>query len=389
MGEWKEYLFTEAASLTNGRAYLQHELQSNGKYRIVRVGNLSGGDKWFYSDMELPENKYCNKGDLLYAWACSFGPYLWSGDKTIYHYHIWKVDVISTIADKIFLYYYLKFYTPKWMGLTNGSVMMHITKSSLEKQKIFLPSLQTQQKISSILSSVHEKIAVNCRICQNLEEQAQALFKHWFVDFAPFKDGKFVESELGMIPEGWRVQSLTDIAEYLNGLAMQKFPPQSEDDAIPVLKIKELGQSFCDNNSDKCTRNIKPEYVIHDGDVIFSWSGTLMVDIWCGGICGINQHLFKVTSTLYPKWFYLMWTKHHLAEFIRIAKDKAVTMGHIKRGDLDKALVLIPDDASFAKMTSLMNDIIDKIVSLRLESSRLVTLRDTLLPKLMSGQIKI
>ena len=104
MSEWKEYTFTEVATLTNGRAYLQPELQDSGKYRIVRVGNLSGGDKWFYSDMELPDNKYCNKGDLLYAWACSFGPYIWNNEKTIYHYHIWKVDVNATVADKMFLY---------------------------------------------------------------------------------------------------------------------------------------------------------------------------------------------------------------------------------------------------------------------------------------------
>lgn len=168
MEEWKEYRFTDVASLTNGRAYLQPELQSVGKYKIVRVGNLSGGDKWFYSDMELPQEKYCNKGDLLYAWACSFGPYIWEGDKTIYHYHIWKVDVNSAVADKMFLYYYLKYYTPKWMGFTNGSVMMHITKGSLEKQIVSLPSLPTQQKIASILSSLDEKIEVNRRINDNL-----------------------------------------------------------------------------------------------------------------------------------------------------------------------------------------------------------------------------
>jgi type I restriction enzyme S subunit len=124
-----------------------------------------------------------------------------------------------------------------------------------------------------------------------------------------------VETELGMIPEGWKVNSLTDIADFQNGLAMQKYPPLSDDDSIPVLKIKELGQSYCDSNSDRCTKNLKPEFIVHDGDVVFSWSGTLLVDLWCGGICGLNQHLFKVTSSQYSKWFYLMWTKHHLYLF--------------------------------------------------------------------------
>lgn len=269
----------------------------------------------------------------------------------------------------------------------NGAVFDTITIATFSNIACDIPSLETQKIIAAQLSELDDKIAVNRRICENLEAQAQALFKHWFIDFAPFKDGQFVESELGMIPEGWSVGSLTEIANYLNGLAMQKFPPLSVDDAIPVLKIKELGQSHCDSNSDKCSKQIKPDYIIKDGDVVFSWSGTLMVDIWCGGLCGLNQHLFKVTSDNYPKWFYYMWIKYHLAEFIRIAKDKAVTMGHIKRGDLEKAIVAIPDNRTLNKMSEVMNDLIDNIINTRLESTRLLSVRDALIPKLMSGQI--
>lgn len=268
-----------------------------------------------------------------------------------------------------------------------GCAQPKLNQDNLRRITFSLP--EKVDEVSSILSSLDSKIENNRKICANLEAQAQALFKHWFIDFAPFKDGKFVESELGMIPEGWRVGRLTEIADYMNGLAMQKFPPLSEEDAIPVLKIKELGQSQIDNNSDKCSKHIKPEYIIKDGDVIFSWSGTLLVDIWCGGICGLNQHLFKVTSKEYPKWFYLLWTKYHLAEFIRIAKDKAVTMGHIKREDLEKALVAIPDKYTFDKISGMNDDILNQIINIRLESSRLSTLRDTLLPKLMSGEIKV
>lgn len=268
-----------------------------------------------------------------------------------------------------------------------GCAQPKLNQDNLRRIPINLP--EKVDAVSSILSSLDDKIAVNRRICENLEAQAQALFKHWFIDFAPFKNGKFVESELGMIPEGWRVSTLTEIAEYLNGLAMQKYPPISDNDAIPVLKIRELGQSHCDKNSDKCSKQIKPEYIIKNGDVVFSWSGTLMVDIWCGGICGLNQHLFKVTSDTYPKWFYLMWTKYHLAEFIRIAKDKAVTMGHIKRGDLEKAFVAIPDSNTLDKMSEVVEDILNQIINTRLESNTLSSLRDTLLPKLMSGQIKL
>lgn len=273
--------------------------------------------------------------------------------------------------------------------LSGQSAQPGLAVGTLSVQEINLPSLETQRSIASILSSLDRKIELNNKINADLEEMAQAIFKNWFIDFEPFKDGKFVDSELGMIPEGWKVGRLTEIASYMNGLAMQKFPPENNEDSLPVLKIKELGQGFCGPDSDRCSCNIKDECKIHNGDVIFSWSGTLLVDVWCGGDCGLNQHLFKVTSKDYPKWFYYYWTKHHLQEFIHIAKDKAVTMGHIKRGHLEEAMVAIPDNDSMEKAHELFEPILSKMISLRLESSRLSLLRDTLLPRLMSGELEV
>lgn len=264
-----------------------------------------------------------------------------------------------------------------------------ITYSELSNIMVSLPSQKAQKNIVSILASLDRKIELNNKINADLEEMAQAIFKNWFVDFEPFKNGKFVDSELGMIPKGWKVGTLTEIASYMNGLAMQKFPPENNEDSLPVLKIKELGQGFCGTDSDRCSCNIKDECKIHNGDVIFSWSGTLLVDVWCGGDCGLNQHLFKVTSKDYPKWFYYYWTKHHLQEFIHIAKDKAVTMGHIKRGHLEEAMVAIPDNDSMVKAHELFEPILSKMISLRLENSRLSLLRDTLLPRLMSGELEV
>ena len=208
----------------------------------------------------------------------------------------------------------------------------------------------------------------------NLEQQAQALFDYYFVQHTEL---------LG----DCSIVHLTDIATYLNGLAMQKYPAMGK--GLPVLKIKELGQGFVDNSSDRCSSDIKTDYIVKDGDCIFSWSGTLLVDLWCGGICGLNQHLFKVSSDKYPKWFYYMWTKHHLESFIHIAKDKAVTMGHIKRAELDKAEVFLPGWNAMNRLTSLFAPILQKIVSVRIQNRHLSILRDDLLPKLMSGELKI
>lgn len=289
----------------------------------------------------------------------------------------------------------LKYYTHSkpyfdWVNsFDTGATRGNINAKTYGDLELELPTRKVQDEIVSILSSLDRKIELNNKINADLEEMAQAIFKNWFVDFEPFKDGKFVDSELGMIPEGWKVGRLTEIASYMNGLAMQKFPPENNEDSLPVLKIKELGQGFCGTDSDRCSCNIKDECKIHNGDVIFSWSGTLLVDVWCGEDCGLNQHLFKVTSNDYPKWFYYYWTKHHLQEFIHIAKDKAVTMGHIKRGHLEEAMVAIPDNDSMEKAHELFEPILSKMISLRLESSRLSLLRDTLLPRLMSGELEV
>lgn len=292
-----------------------------------------------------------------------------------------------------FIGYYLR--SRKFRGLFYGLASSMSTRASLANgdllgMKVFLPSLESQKRIAGILKSLDDKIEVNRRINDNLEQQAQALFKSWFVDFEPFKDQPFVESELGMIPQGWRVESLSSIADYVNGLAMQKYRPEDGEEGIPVLKIKELGQGNIDDSSELCSPSVIGEkYIINDGDIIFSWSGTLMVKVWCGGKCGLNQHLFVVNPKDYPKWLVYHWTKYHLDNFIRIAKDKAVTMGHIKRGELDKAKTIIPDKENMQKIDALIKPIFEQIIANELESRRLAELRDTLLPRLMSGELKV
>ena len=298
----------------------------------------------------------------------------------------------SVILPK-YLFYFLK--TSEGhnaiVSRSSGSVQVNIAKREvIESIPMIIPPLKLQNAICDILQSLDDKIEVNKHINDNLEQQAQALFKSWFVDYEPFKDGEFEESELGMIPKGWKVKSLSEIADYRNGLAMQKFRPIDGEGGLPVLKIKELGQGLCDDSSELCSPFLIGEkYIINDGDIIFSWSGTLMVKVWCGGKCGLNQHLFLVVSQEFPKWFAYKWTQHHLDNFIRIAKDKAVTMGHIKRGELDKAKVVVPDEAGMSSINAMMTPLLDQIIANQIESRRLAQLRDTLLPCLMSGELVV
>ena len=273
-----------------------------------------------------------------------------------------------------FLYYKFIDIRRQLVNQANGSVFQNLKTDIVKDFDIDIPSIETQKKIVGILSNIDEKIELNNAINNNLEQQAQAIFENEFLS-------------LQSLPDGWKQASLIDIADYLNGLAMQKYRPSANEIGIPVLKIKELRQGCCDDNSELCSPSIKSDYIIHDGDVIFSWSGSLLVDFWCGGICGLNQHLFKVSSSNYDKWFYYAWTKHHLDRFIAVAADKATTMGHIKRDELAKAEVLIPNETDYNRIGALLQPIYDLIISNRIENKKLAETRDSLLPKLMSGEI--
>lgn len=279
-----------------------------------------------------------------------------------------------------FFYYLLKNNIEYIIGMSSGSTFAEISGKQVKALEFRVPTLPIQKKIAAVLSALDDKIELNNKINQNLEQQAQAIFKSWFIDFEPFG---------GKMPDDWQEKRLTDIADYTNGLAMQKFRPQEGEKGLPVLKIRELRQGFCDINSESCTSGIKNEYIVHDGDVIFSWSGSLLIDFWCSDICGLNQHLFKVTSKKFDKWFYYSWTHYHLEHFISIAEDKATTMGHIKREDLGKAKVIIPSFTCYQYIGALISPLYELIIKNRIENLRLAQLRDALLPKLMSGEIDV
>lgn len=398
--KWKEVTATEYCSKIADGTHDSPKRQNFGKYLItskhIKGHSIDFDNAYFISEddyQKIIKRSKVDKWDVIISMIGEYCGFCYVEDSTFTDYAVKNVGIfkVGERIKSLWLYYYLTSPDGKAQlkSIRAGSSQPYVSLGALRDLIIPVPSIEKMEEIVSILSSLDRKIELNNKINADLEEMAQAIFKNWFVDFEPFKDGKFVDSELGMIPKGWKVGTLTEIASYMNGLAMQKFPPENNEVSLPVLKIKELGQGFCGTDSDRCSCNIKDECKIHNGDVIFSWSGTLLVDVWCGGDCGLNQHLFKVTSKDYPKWFYYYWTKHHLQEFIHIAKDKAVTMGHIKRGHLEEAMVAIPDNDSMEKAHELFEPILSKMISLRLENSRLSLLRDTLLPRLMSGEIEV
>ncbi len=284
-----------------------------------------------------------------------------------------NITLDSTKADYNFIYYLLLNSFDRLDNMTSGAAQQNLNVGLISNFDISLPPLEEQKAIAEVLSSLDDKIDLLHRQNKTLEELAQTLFRQWFIEEAK---------------EEWEEKPLSQIADFLNGLACQKFPPRNDIDKLPVLKIKDLKDGISEN-SDYATSDVKPEYIVNNGDVIFAWSASLMVKIWDGKQCVLNQHLFKVTSKDFPKWFYYHWCKFHLDNFIAISSAHATTMGHIKRGDLDEAICVIPSELELQDMNEKMSPLIEKLENNSKQIQTLENLRDTLLPKLLSGEARV
>ena len=179
--DWEQRKLGEVAKFINGRAYSQDELLNNGKYKVLRVGNFYTNDSWYYSDMELDDKYYAENGDLLYTWSATFGPHIWHGDKVIYHYHIWKIN-LSKSLEKTFALQLLERDKEKILADKNGSTMVHITKSGMENEKVLLPeNIEEQQKIGEYFSNLDRLITLHQRKLDKLKTLKKAMLEKMFI----------------------------------------------------------------------------------------------------------------------------------------------------------------------------------------------------------------
>lgn len=326
----------------------------------------------------------------------------------------WPIDTTFYVSGTDPLLMRFKYYVLQTLGLEQmnfDSAVPGLNRTAAHAKLLFVPDEQEQKNIAYILGTLDTKIDLNHKMNRVLEDIARTLFKSWFVDFDPvrakmdghWKQGKslsgmpahlydlfpdtLVDSELGEIPKGWDIRSLDMIANFQNGLALQNFRPNTNEDRLPVVKIAQLRKGYVDNK-EWAKESISSKCIIDDGDVIFSWSASLLVKIWCGGRAALNQHLFKVTSLSYPKWLYLSYIEHYLQKFRNIASGKTTSMGHIQRHHLTEAKCVIPDNVFINSVDDVFNNILTKKIFNDIESRSLVVLRNTLLSKLLSGELQ-
>ena len=359
---WREAKLGDVAKINNGKSNSQDAV-STGIYPLFdRSMLIKKSDKYLF-DKEAVIIPGEGKEFVARYYYGKFNLH-----QRCYAIHSFEKDLFPK-----FCYYYLVNSNNYFKSVAVGSTVLSLRLGHFQMLPITLPPLPEQKAIAEVLSSLDDKINLLHRQNKTLENIAQTLFRKWFIEDAN---------------EKWEEKPLDEIANYLNGLACQKYPPENEFDRLPVLKIRELTGGISDN-SDWASTKVDNKYIIELGDIIFSWSGSLVLKIWDGRKCILNQHLFKVTSGKYPKWFFYLWTKYYLEKFVSIAKSKATTMGHIKREDIANSIVLIPSDSKMEKISETMEVTFGKIVANLKKIRTLETMRNAFLPKLINGEMRL
>lgn len=388
---------------------------------VIRGQNMGDG-RWvtghfaFVSEekAESLRANWARPGDIVFTQRGTIGQVALVPDGPWDRYVVSQSQMKATVnpdrADPLFIYYYFTNPSERDYIVANAiqTGVPHSNLGQLRAHPMRIPPPREQRAIAGVLGALDDKIEQNRRTTRTLERLQRAIFRAWFVDFEPVKakasgatsfpsmpqpvfdalPTSFAESDFGSLPEGWKVKAIAKIATFLNGLALQKYPPRGDGHDLRVIKIAQLRKGSTEG-ADWANGDVPEQYVIGDRDLLFSWSGTLEAEFWFGGPGALNQHLFKVTSERYPSWFCRLWILHHLAWFRSIAASKATTMGHIKRGHLQEAKIVVPPDPVLRAADGVLGALNDLHAALMIESRRLGAIRDLLLPNLLSGDARV
>ena len=414
MEEWKEYKLGELADIQTGpfgSQLHQHDYVDAGTPCIMptnigshldiqsdRIAHVKAEDV-----MRL--SKHCVKtGDILYSrrgdiekcafirpqeegWLCGTG--------------CLRIRTNSQKANSHFIAYQLSTKEcKKWIvGNAVGTTMLNLNSGILKELPLYMPNRQIQDSVVAILKSLDDKIEVNRKINENLEQQAQAMFKSWFVDFEPFKNGEFVESELGMIPKGWRVVSLDEMtSKFGTGLNPRKNFKLGEGTNYYVT-IKNMGNNRfylddrCDKVTDEAIEKINKRSKLQTGDLLFSGIGTIgrvaliteTPNNWNTSESVFNMH---PTENISSEFLYILLLSDIFQQYVKLHAQGGVQQG-IRMASLKEYSMAIPDDLVLRQFDNVIIPIISRIKNIDKQNDSLAELRDTLLPKLMSGEIKV
>lgn len=380
---WKWVPFSSIATLLNGRAYKKTELleepTSNGKDNtpILRVGNLFTSDKWYYSDLTLEDNKYCNPGDLLYAWSASFGPTIWQGCRSIYHYHIWRVDHNSSYVNKKWLYFWLLGKTQDLKRSGHGLAMIHITKKGMEQELVALPPLQEQVRIVAKLEEAFAEIDRAEKAYEELQTLAGVLRGQILQEaiqgkLVPQLAEEGVVEHIGAapdevpfeIPESWQWVQLNRICTLKSGVDMSPSVLLNEPvvDSIPYItggsQIGQSGELLITRWTSKATN------ISEKGDVLLicKGSGLGRTALNSYGSVHIARQIMAIRKTKEAIPQYLDLLLKWRWESLRSAA-KGVIPG-ISRKDVLSLLVPLPPVTEQVRIVAKVDDLLKQVNAL-------------------------
>jgi type I restriction enzyme S subunit len=265
----------------------------------------------------------------------------------------------------------------------NTTVQKTLNLRDLASLMIPVPPLEELEAITAVLGALDDKIESNRQLAGLVEETGARLFRARFVDFVAVEE--FDDSEIGRIPRGWRAGALTDLARFVNGKAFTK---HANGAGRPILRIRELNTGV-DQGTPHSDIEAEDDFIARSDDILFAWSGSLGAYRWPGDESLINQHIFKVIPDGWPAWFVSAWIKEHMETFRAIARDKATTMGHIQRRHLAEARLALPGSGVVTQADAVIGPLDRQRAALVSESRTLRLVRDALLPKIISGQIRV
>jgi len=396
MEDWKEYKLGDVCTELSDGLHKAPKFINGGDYIFVNAKNISNG---FIVDNDPTKKstyeeyvKYSsplNETTVLYSIDGTIGNIaLYRGEKCILGKGACYLNANPALLDRMYLYYELQ--APRFKSyidkMSTGSTIKYISLKTMRNYEMKVPSINTQQQIVSILKSLDDKIQVSRRINDNLEQQAQALFKSWFVDFEPFKNGEFVESELGMIPKGWRLKRIYEYIDVICGAPYKSSLFNDNKEGLPLIRIRDLKT----NTPQFYTPEILPntEYV-EAGDIVAGMDAEFTPYVWRGEKGVLNQRCckFKGKYEGISNYFILFLIKPEL-EYVQSYKT-GTTVSHLGKSDIDRFVFLTPPLDIVLAFSEIVNPMLNEVVNRAKESRRLVELRDTLLPKLMSGELKV
>lgn len=420
---WDVVPLSQVTDYQEGPGILAKDFTENG-IPLLRLRNIEGTTVKLEGCNFLDKNKVSQKwahfalqeGDLLISTSASLGRVSIVGPEAvgaIAYTGIIRFRSKSEKLDQNFLRAFLSssVFVQQAEQMATGSVIRHFGPTHLKQMAIILPSLHEQVLIANIFDSFDKRISALSETNATLEAIAQALFKSWFIDFDPvhakaegrkpegmdaetaalFPDG-FEESELGLVPKGWGAKAVYDIATYINGASYRSFEPNDERRGLPIIKIAEL-KSGVTTQTRYSSVNMPDKYKINYGDILFSWSGnpdtSIDTFIWSQGAAWLNQHIFRVLPHSNQEHSFVLMTLRHLKPvFAEIARNKQTTgLGHVTIADLKRLKIVTPPSTILDRWNAVVTPILDQAFIMDCRSKILSHLRDTLLPRLISGQL--